>query len=39
MEQLFPEKLADRIIKMYSKKGDLVVDPFLGTGTTGMSSI
>lgn len=35
----FPEKLADRIIKMYSKKGDLVLDPFLGTGTTGLASI
>jgi len=30
----FPEKLANRLILMYSKKGDLVLDPFLGTGTT-----
>lgn len=30
----FPKKLADRIIKMYSKEGDLVFDPFSGTGTT-----
>lgn len=30
----FPEKLVNRIIRMYSKEGDLVLDPFLGTGTT-----
>lgn len=30
----FPEKLANRFIQMYSREGDLVLDPFLGTGTT-----
>lgn len=30
----FPEKLANRSILMYTKKGDLVLDPFLGVGTT-----
>ncbi len=30
----FPEKLAARLITMYSRKGDLVLDPFVGTGTT-----
>ena len=30
----FPEKLANRFIQMYSKEGDLILDPFLGTGTT-----
>jgi len=30
----FPEKLINRLISMYSKEGDLVLDPFLGTGTT-----
>jgi len=30
----FPEKLANRLILMYTKKRDLVLDPFLGTGTT-----
>ena len=30
----FPKKLANRLILMYSKKGDWVLDPFLGTGTT-----
>ncbi|HEY3273665.1 MAG TPA: DNA methyltransferase [Methanocella sp.] len=30
----FPEKLAARLIRLYSRPGDLVLDPFLGTGTT-----
>ncbi len=30
----YPEKLVSRLINMYSKKGDLILDPFLGTGTT-----
>jgi len=30
----FPEKLINRLIKIYTKEGDLVLDPFLGTGTT-----
>jgi len=35
----YPEKLCDRVIKMYSKKGDNVLDPFLGTGTTIISAM
>lgn len=35
----YPEKLCERVIKMYSKKGDLVLDPFLGTGTTCIAAI
>ena len=35
----YPEKLCDRIISMYSKKGDTILDPFLGTGTTIISAI
>lgn len=31
---VYPVKLAERIIKMYSKEGDMVFDPFLGIGTT-----
>ncbi len=31
---VFPLKLADRLIKMYSKEGDFVLDPFAGIGTT-----
>ena len=30
----FPFELSYRLISMYSAKGDTVVDPFLGTGTT-----
>ncbi len=30
----FPFELCYRLINMYSTKGDTVVDPFLGTGTT-----
>ncbi len=30
----FPQKLAERVIEMYSKENDLVFDPFVGTGTT-----
>lgn len=35
----FPEKLCDRLITMYSKQGDTVIDPFLGTGTTVVSAL
>lgn len=31
---VFPTKLAERLIKMYSKKGDAIFDPFLGIGST-----
>jgi site-specific DNA-methyltransferase (cytosine-N4-specific) len=30
----FPDELADRLIRMFSMKGDTVLDPFLGSGTT-----
>jgi len=30
----FPEQLVELIIENFSKKGDVVYDPFLGTGTT-----
>lgn len=30
----YPEELATRLIRMFSFVGDIVVDPFLGTGTT-----
>lgn len=32
----FPEKLARRLIKLFSFHGDIVLDPFLGSGTTAM---
>ena len=31
---LYPEELAKRIIKLYTYPGDLVLDPFVGSGTT-----
>jgi len=30
----FPEAIAERLIKMYSYEGEIVLDPFLGSGTT-----
>jgi len=35
----FPFELAYRLINMYSIKGDYILDPFLGTGTTILASI
>ena len=32
---VFPEALADRVIRYYSFVGDMVLDPFAGVGTTG----
>lgn len=34
----YPIKLADRLIRMFSFVGDTVLDPFAGTGTTGVSA-
>lgn len=31
---MFPEELATRVIKLFSFKGDVVLDPFNGVGTT-----
>jgi site-specific DNA-methyltransferase (adenine-specific) len=30
----FPEEIPDRLIRLYSYSGDLVLDPFCGSGTT-----
>ena len=35
----FPFELAYRLVNMYSAKGETVVDPFLGTGTTMRSAV
>ena len=32
---IFPEELCRRILKYYSFKGDVVLDPFAGIGTLG----
>ncbi len=33
-EAEFPEELARRVIQLYSPEGGVVIDPFVGTGTT-----
>lgn len=33
-EAEFPEELARRVIRLYSPSGGVVIDPFVGTGTT-----
>jgi len=33
-DAIFPEELAKRVIKLFSFKGDIVLDPFNGVGTT-----
>ncbi|MCL4143588.1 UNVERIFIED_CONTAM: hypothetical protein GTU68_045210, partial [Idotea baltica] len=35
----YPLEIANRLIAMYSMYGDTVVDPFSGTGTTGLAAI
>jgi DNA modification methylase len=38
-EAKFPNELARRIIKLYSDRGDTVLDPFLGSGTTAIAAL
>lgn len=35
---VFPEELPKRLIKMFTFVGDIVVDPFLGSGTTSLAA-
>lgn len=35
----FPEELPYRLIQLYSFKGDVVLDPFMGAGTTAISAL
>lgn len=35
----FPEELPRRLIKLYSYLGDIVLDPFLGSGTTSLAAV
>lgn len=35
---IFPEDLSDKIIQNFTDKGAVVLDPFMGTGTVGVSS-
>lgn len=34
----FPQELAERLIRMFSFAGDLVLDPFLGVGSTSIAA-
>ncbi len=34
---VFPVELAEKVITNFSQKGDVILDPFLGTGTTGIA--
>ena len=36
---VFPERLAGELIKAFSEKGNLIYDPFMGSGTTGIVAI
>lgn len=36
---MFPIQLASRVIKLYTDEGDVVLDPFLGSGTTAIAAI
>lgn len=35
----FPEELPYRLIQLYSFMGDIILDPFMGSGTTAISAI
>lgn len=35
----FPEELPHRLIKLYSFKQDIILDPFLGSGTTSLAAV
>lgn len=35
----FPEELPYRLIQLYSYKGDIILDPFMGSGTTALASL
>ncbi|MCC6866890.1 MAG: site-specific DNA-methyltransferase [Ignavibacteria bacterium] len=35
----FPEELPNRLIQLYSFTGDIILDPFMGSGTTAVSAL
>jgi DNA modification methylase len=35
----FPEEIANRLIRMFSVKGDTVLDPFIGSGATTLAAM
>lgn len=36
---MFPLELAKRVIRLYTDEGDIVLDPFMGSGTTALAAI
>lgn len=36
---MFPLELARRVIRLFTDEGDIVLDPFLGSGTTAIAAI
>lgn len=38
-QAMFPVELAYRVIKLYTDEGDIVLDPFMGSGTTALAAI
>jgi site-specific DNA-methyltransferase (adenine-specific) len=38
-EAKFPLELAQRVVKLFSNKGDVVLDPFMGSGTTAIAAL
>lgn len=37
-EAKFPAELASKVIRLYSEAGDIVLDPFMGSGTTAIEA-
>ncbi|MFH1207707.1 MAG: site-specific DNA-methyltransferase [Patescibacteria group bacterium] len=38
-EAMFPLELASRVVRLYSDTDDIVLDPFIGSGTTAIAAI
>jgi site-specific DNA-methyltransferase (adenine-specific) len=38
-EAQFPIELAERVVRLLSEEGDIVLDPFMGSGTTALAAI
>jgi site-specific DNA-methyltransferase (adenine-specific) len=36
---MFPKELAYRVIRLFTDEEDIVLDPFLGSGTTAVAAI
>jgi DNA modification methylase len=36
---MFPKELAYRVIRLFTDEGDIVLDPFLGSGTTAVAAV